>query len=425
MSAQTQQALSESGPHRTVVTGLGVLCGVGVGLEPVWDGIINGRSGIHPLHGPEFDDVPVKIGGTVPEFDPARWIDAKELRRVDACVVYGLAAAQMAWADAGLDHEAVTARWNPERAGVAWGTAIGGIDWLERSVIDRVHGRRLSPFFVAGILPNMAAGHVSIALGLRGPSICQATACAASSHALGLARMMITSGMADVMVVGGAEKVATPLTIAGHAAMRALSQRNDDPGRASRPWDRNRDGFVLGDGGAVLVLESEAHARRRGARIYAELIGFGLSSDAHHITSPSGDGDGAARAMHMALRDARLPPDAIDYVNAHGTSTPVGDLAEVAGLKAVFGDRAKRTPVSSTKSMTGHLLGASGALEAVFSVLSLYRHVLPPTINLDQPDDGCDLDFVPHEARSQRVRRVLSNSFGFGGTNSALIFQRY
>lgn len=425
MNAQTQPALSESGPHRTVITGLGVLCGLGVGLGPVWDGIINARSGIHPLHGPEFDDVPVKIGGTVPGFDPAQWIDAKELRRVDSCVVYGLAAAQMAWADAGLAHEAATARWNPERAGVAWGTAIGGIDWLERSVIDRVHGRRLSPFFIAGILPNMAAGNVSIALDLRGPSICQATACAASSHALGLARMMITSGMADVMVVGGAEKVATPLSIAGHAAMRALSQRNDDPARASRPWDRNRDGFVLGDGGAVLVLESEAHARRRGARIYAELIGFGLSSDAHHITSPSGDGDGAARAMRMALRDARLPPDAIDYVNAHGTSTPVGDLAEVAGFKAVFGDRAKRTPVSSTKSMTGHLLGASGALEAVFSVLSLYRHVLPPTINLDQPDQGCDLDFVPHEARSQRVRRVLSNSFGFGGTNSALIFQRW
>jgi 3-oxoacyl-[acyl-carrier-protein] synthase II len=425
MSAHAPHSPATTSPQRTVITGLGVLCGVGIGLEPVWDGIVNGRSGIHPLHGAEFDDVAVKIGGTVPGFDPAPWIDPKEMRRVDAGVVYGLAAAQMAWADAGLDQEAARERWNPDRAGVAWGTAIGGIEWLERSVIDRVHGRRLSPFFVAGILPNMTAGNVSIALGLRGPSICQATACAASSHAIGLARMMINAGIADVMVVGGAEKVATPLTIAAHAAMRALSQRNDDPGRASRPWDRGRDGFVLGDGGAVLILESEAHARRRGARIYAELVGFGLSSDAHHITSPCSDGVGAARAMRMALDDAHLPAEAIDYVNAHGTSTPVGDLAEVAGLKAVFGHRARHTPVSSTKSMTGHLLGASGALEAVFSVLALCRQVLPPTINLDQPDDGCDLDFVPHAARDKRVRRVLSNSFGFGGTNSALIFQNY
>lgn len=425
MSARSPRSAAATGPQRTVVTGLGALCGVGVGVESVWDGIVNGRSGIHPLAGPEFDAVSVKIGGTVRGLDAAQWIDAKESRRVDACVVYGLAAAKMAWADAGLDRESASGRWNPDRAGVAWGTAMGGIEWLERSVIDRVHHRRLSPFFVAGVLPNMAAGNVSIALGLRGPSICQTTACAASSHAIGLARMMISAGMADVMVVGGAEKVATPLSIAGHAAMHALSQRNDDPGRASRPWDRDRDGFVLGDGGAVLILESETHARRRGARIYAELIGFGLSSDAHHITSPSRDGDGAARAMRMALADARLPAQAIDYVNAHGTSTPVGDLAEVAGLKAVFGDHARRTPISSTKSMTGHLLGASGALEAVFSVLALCRRVLPPTINLDQPDDGCDLDFIPHQARDKRVRRVLSNSFGFGGTNSALIFQRY
>lgn len=411
--------------RRTVVTGLGALCGVGVGLATVWDGIVNGRSGIHPLNGPEFDGVSVKIGGTVLGFDSSRWMDPKESRRVDACVMYGLAAARMAWADAGLDQESALSRWSPERAGVAWGTAIGGIEWLERSVIDRVNDRRLSPFFIPGVLPNMTAGNVSIALDLRGPSICQATACAASSHALGLARMMISSGMADVMIVGGSEKVATPLTIARHAAMRALSMRNDDPVRASRPWDRSRDGFVLGDGGAVLVLESEAHARRRGARIYAEFVGFGLSSDARHITSPSEDGEGAARAMRMELRDARLPADMIDYVNAHGTSTPVGDLAEVACLKAVFGHRAKKVPISSTKSMTGHLLGASGALEAVFSVLSLRHQTLPPTINLDQPDEGCDLDFIPHQARDKRVHRVLSNSFGFGGTNSALIFQSY
>lgn len=405
-----------------VVTGLGVLCGVGVGLDAVWDGITAGRSGIHTLHGAEFDGMPVKIGGSLEDFDAAAWIDPKERRRVDASVVYGLAAARMAWADAGLEQESKLPHWMPERAGVAWGTAIGGIDWLERSAVDRVQARKPSPFFIAGTLPNMAAGNVSIALGLRGPSICQSTACAASSHAIGLARMLITSGLADVMVVGGAAKVTTPLTIAGHAAMRALSQRNDAPQRASRPWDRDRDGFVLGDGGAVLVLESEAHARRRGARIYAHVAGFGLSSDAHHITTPCADGDGAARAMRMALADARLAADEIDYVNAHGTSTPVGDLAEVNALKSVFGERARRLPVSSTKSMTGHLLGSAGALEAVFSVLALHRQVLPPTINLDAPDAGCDLDFVAHTARDGRLRHVLSNSFGFGGTNSALVF---
>jgi 3-oxoacyl-[acyl-carrier-protein] synthase II len=413
-----------------VITGMGALCGVGVGIEDVWQGICNGRSGIRTLEGEEFAALSVRIGGTVPAFDSSPWVSIKEARRVDPCVTYGLVAAGMAWTDAGLDLESRRNAWDPERAGIAWGSAIGGISWLERGAVDRFQNRRLSPFFIAGLLPNMAAGNISIALNLQGPSLCQSTACAASSHAIGLARMLIQQGLADVMVVGGAEKVATPLTIDGHAIMGALSTRNDDPRRASRPWDSNRDGFVLGDGGAVLILESESHARRRGARIYAEVAGFGLSSDAFHITSPSKDGSGAGRAMRMALVDAQVNPSDIDYINAHGTSTPVGDLAEVSGLKGVFGAHARRIPVSSTKSMTGHLLGAAGALEAVFSVLALQNGILPPTINLDDPDPECDLDFIPHLARESRLNQrrlthVLSNSFGFGGTNSSLIFRAY
>lgn len=410
--------------ERVVVTGVGGLCGVGVGIEALWAGLINGRSGIRRLEGEAYAGLSVRIGGAVPDtFEAADWMPVREARRVDASVVYGLAAARMAWRDAGLSE--VDGAPVPERAGVAWGTAIGGIDWLERSAVDRVQGRRLSPFFVAGTLPNMTAGNVSIALNLRGPSLCQSTACAASAHAIGLARMMIAQGYADLMVVGGSERVATPLTIEGHATMRALSQRNDDPEAASRPWDRDRDGFVLGDGGAVLVLESEAHARRRGAVIHAELAGFGLSSDARHVTSPSEDGEGAARAMRMALRDAGVTLDGVDYINAHGTSTPVGDVAEVAGLKAVFGEALRRIPISSTKSMTGHLLGAAGALEAAVAVQALRHQAIPPTRNLDSPDRGCDLDFVPHVARDRRLTHVLSNSFGFGGTNASLVFRRW
>ncbi|HEX6832919.1 MAG TPA: beta-ketoacyl-ACP synthase II, partial [Rudaea sp.] len=365
---------------------------------------------------------PTKIAGEVRDFDPAQYVPAKDVKKMDPFIHYGIAAAMQAMNDAGLKANEPDA----ERIGVAIGAGIGGIHTIERtSVTFHEHGqRKISPFFVPSSIINMASGDLSIMLGLKGPNIACVTACTTATHNLGLAMRMIQYGDADVMVAGGAEYATTGVAMGGFCSARAMSTRNDEPARASRPWDKDRDGFVLSDGAGVLVIEELEHARKRGAQIYCELVGFGMSGDAFHMTSPPEDGDGARRSMAAALKDAQLNPDQIHYVNAHATSTGAGDVAEVAAIKACFGDYAYQLPVSSTKSMTGHLLGAAGGVEAIFSILALRDNVLPPTINLDNPDQGCDLDFVPHTARDKKLDIVLSNSFGFGGTNGTLVFKR-
>jgi 3-oxoacyl-[acyl-carrier-protein] synthase II len=408
--------------RRVVVTGLGILSPLGNDLQSSWDGIIHGRSGIGPITHFDASSFPTRISGEVRGFDPAQWVAPKDIKKMDPFVLYGVAASMMALADSGLVIEGEAA----ERIGVAIGAGIGGLKGIEETTLKYAEGgaRKVSPFYVPSTIINMVAGQVSIMTGAKGPNIAAVTACTTATHNIGLAMRMIQYGEADAMIAGGAEYATTPTSLGGFCAMKALSTRNDDPGKASRPWDRDRDGFVMGDGAGILVLEEYEQAKARGARIYCELVGFGMSGDAFHMTAPSESGEGAARCMRNALRDAGIDASQVGYINAHGTSTPAGDLAETRAVKAALGEHAYKTMVSSTKSMTGHLLGAAGGIEAVFSAMALHTGIIPPTINLDNPSEGCDLDYVPHVAREAKVDIVMSNSFGFGGTNGTLVFRR-
>ena len=409
--------------RRVVVTGMGMISPLGIGNEPTWEGLIAGRSGIGPITKFDSGQYTTKIAGEVRGFNPEQWIDKKEIKKSDTFIHYAIAASDMAVADAGLD----CANADSERFGVIIGSGIGGLPLIEEmhtKLMERGPSR-ISPFFIPGLIVNMASGMISIRHGCKGPSSAPATACATGAHAIGDAFKIIQRDDADIMFAGGSEAVITPLAVGGFGAMRALSTRNDEPERASRPWDLNRDGFVMGEGAGVLILETLEHAQARGARIYCELTGYGMSSDAYHITAPSEDGDGMIRVMKRALRDSGLQLTDIAYINAHGTSTPVGDKVETIAIKSVFGDAAYKLAVSSTKSMTGHLLGAAGGLEAAISVKVLETGIIPPTINYETPDPECDLDYVPNKARETAARHVMSNSFGFGGTNATLIFSKY
>jgi len=408
--------------RRVVVTGLGIVSPVGIGVAEAWAAILAGRSGIGRITRFDAAAYASQIAGEVKDFDIARYLPAKEARRMDRFVHFGMAAAIEALKDSGIE---VTPA-NAERIGVNIGSGIGGLPLIEETHTELLKSgpRRISPFFIPATIINMVAGNLSIMFGLKGPNLAIVTACTTSAHCIGDAGRLIEYGDADVMVAGGAEATVSPLGVGGFCAARALSTRNDDPAAASRPWDKGRDGFVLGEGAGVLVLEEYEHARARGARIYCELAGYGMSADAHHMTAPCEDGEGASRCMHNALRNARLNLDQVDYVNAHGTSTPLGDIAETVALKRCLGDHAAKVAISSTKSMTGHLLGAAGGIEAVFSVLAIRDQVAPPTINLTDPDPQCDLDYVPNTARPMKVGVAMSNSFGFGGTNGTLVFQK-
>ena len=407
--------------RRVVVTGLGAVTPLGLTAESSWQGIKQGRSGIGPLDRYDVSQYPTRIAGLVRDFDPTEHLSPKEARKVDPFIHYGIVAGDEALRDSGIDMDGV----ERHRFGVHVGSGIGGISTIETNhdVLQTKGIRRISPFFVPGSIINMISGNISIRHGLTGPNLATVTACTTATHCIGLSARLIAYGDADIMLAGGAEAGSSPLGMAGFCAARALSQRNDAPEAASRPWDKDRDGFVLGDGAGVLVLEEYEHAKARNARIYAELTGFGMSADAHHITAPLEDGSGADLCMQNALRDADLSPADIDYINAHGTSTQAGDVAETQAIRRCFGSHADSLAVSSTKSMTGHLLGAAGGIEAVFCLQALRDQVLPPTINLDAPGEQCDLDYVPNQAREASVKTVLSNSFGFGGTNGTLIFQ--
>ncbi len=408
--------------RRVVVTGLGILSPVGNDLESSWDGIIHGRSGIGPITHFDTSSFATRIAGEVKGFDPGAWIAPKDIKKMDPFVHYGVAASLMALRDSGLE----ISESNADRIGVAIGAGIGGLKGIEDTTLKFNDGgaRKISPFYVPSTIINMIAGQVSIMTGAKGPNIAAVTACTTSTHNIGLAMRMIQYGDADAMIAGGAEFATTPTSVGGFCAMKALSTRNDDPEKASRPWDRERDGFVMGDGAGIVVLEEYERAKARGARIYCEVAGFGMSGDAYHMTAPSESGEGAARCMVNAIRDAGIDATQIGYINAHGTSTPAGDLAETMAIKSALGAHAYKTMISSTKSMTGHLLGAAGGVEAVFSALALHTGIIPPTINLDQPSEGCDLDYVPHTARQQQVDVAMSNSFGFGGTNGTLVLRR-
>lgn len=408
--------------RRVVVTGLGIVSPVGSDLATAWSNLLKGYSGIKPITAYDCSSYPTRFAGIVEGFDAGQWMGAKEVRRNDPFIHYGVGAAKMAMTDSGLE---VTDA-NRERISVMMGSGIGGIGTIEEQCMLLNNGgiKKVSPFFVPGSIINMISGTVSIDLGLRGPTFGVVSACTTGSHSIGIAHRMIVYGDADVVIAGGAEAGSAPAGISGFCASRALSTRNDEPHRASRPWDRDRDGFVLGDGAGALVLEEYEHAKARGARIYAELVGFGMTSDAHHITQPVPGGPQVARCMVNALQDAGISPEDVDHVNAHATSTPLGDVAENDAIKRTFGDHAGKLAISGTKSMTGHLLGAAGAIEAIFSVLAIRDNVVPPTINLENPDEGCDLDYVPGVAREQKVNVVISNSFGFGGTNGSVVFRR-
>lgn len=412
------------GDRRIVVTGLGCISPVGNDVATAWDSIQAGRSGIGPLTAFDSEKFSAKIAGEIRDFDLDAYLAPKDARKSDPFIHYGMAAAIQAIADAGLDEQPDQA----ERYGVAIGAGIGGIHTIETTYQTYIDSgpRRISPFFVPGCIINMVAGNVSIRYGFKGPNISIVTACTTATHNIGEAARMIAYGDADVMVAGGSEYGTTPTAYGGFTAARALSTRNDEPEKASRPWDTDRDGFVLSNGAGVVVLEEYEHARKRGAKIYAELIGYGRSADAYHMTSPPEGGEGAARCMRNAIDDAGLNLDEVDYINAHGTSTPVGDRAECEAVRGLFGDHAGDMMISSTKSMTGHLLGAAGGVEAIFTILALHDQVVPPTINLDNPDPACaGLDLVPHEARSADIKVALSNSFGFGGTNGSLLLRRF
>ncbi len=409
--------------RRVVVTGVGLVCALGIGTEESWRNLVAGCSGIAPITHFDTTGFDCKIAGEVKNFDPFQWIEKKELKKMARFIQVALA---------GADFAVKSANWKPEdsnldEVGVYVSSGIGGFDIIEREHGKLLNGgpNKISPFFIPSAIVNLASGQISIRYGAKGPNSATATACSASAHAVGDSFKIIERGAAEMMICGGSEATITPMGVGGFAAMKALSTRNDDPQHASRPWDAGRDGFVVGEGAGILILESLEHAEKRNAPILAEIVGYGMSGDAYHMTQPEENGDGAYRVMMAALKDAKLTPNDIGYVNAHGTSTPIGDVIETRALKRVFGERAKKVPISSTKSMTGHLLGGAGGLEAGISVLALRDQTLPPTINLENPDPECDLDYVPNHARKASVEYALSNSFGFGGTNAALIFRRW
>ena len=410
--------------RRVVVTGLGIVSPVGSTVDSAWDAVLNGRSGIAPVTRFDVSNFPVRFGGAVKDFDVAQYIPAKEARRMDEFMHYGVAAGMQAVTDSGIDFS----KTDPAMCGAVCGAGIGGLWTIEEdhnAYLAANSPRKISPFFIPAAIINMIAGHLSIKYGLKGPNLGVVTACTTSTHAIGLGMRTIQYGDADVIIAGGGEMATTRTGLGGFGQAKALSTRNDAPTEASRPWDKDRDGFVLSDGGGAVLLEELEHAKKRGARIYAELVGFGMSGDAYHITAPPEDGEGARLAMAKSLADAHLNPADVQYINAHATSTPLGDKAETTAMKRAFGEHAKKLAVSSTKSMTGHLLGAAGVVEAIFSVLAIRDGVAPPTINYRTPDPECDLDYVPNTARKMKIDVALSNSFGFGGTNGSLIFRRF
>jgi 3-oxoacyl-[acyl-carrier-protein] synthase II len=409
--------------RRVVVTGMGLVTPLGTGVEKNWDALINGRSGIRRIS--RFSNVeayPSQIAGEVPDFDPADFIEPKEIKKMDLFIQYAVAAAAMAMTDSGLKIDAELA----EQVGVIIGVGLCGIDTIETTKEAVLQGgpRKISPFFIPKVISNLAPGQIAIRHGAKGINLTPTSACASGTHAIGEAYHLIRRGLQDAVITGGAESAITPLAVGGFAAMKALSTRNDEPERASRPFDRDRDGFVIAEGSGVLILEERERALQRGAKIYAEVVGYAANGDAHHMTAPAPEGEGAARCMRLALKDAGLAPTDVDYINAHGTSTEYNDANETIAIKRVFGEQAARLAVSSTKSMTGHLLGAAGAVEGLFSALTLHHGLIPPTINYDNPDPQCDLDYVPNEARKADLKVVLSNSFGFGGTNACVIMRR-
>ncbi|MDR0181375.1 beta-ketoacyl-ACP synthase II [Lysobacter arvi] len=411
-----------SNNRRVVVTGLGAVSPLGNDVASTWDGIVNGRSGIGPITHFDASSFTTRIAGEVRDFDITQWVNPKDAKKMEEFIHYGVAASLMALKDADLTVD----ESNAERIGALIGSGIGGLLGIEEQTIKYHDGgpRKVSPFYVPSTIINMLPGQVSLLTGIKGPNFSAVSACATANHSIGMAMRMIQYGDADVMVAGGAERGSSPTSVAGFCSMKAMSTRNDDPTHASRPWDKDRDGFVLGDGAGILILEEYEHAKARGARIYCELAGFGASSDAFHMTAPSENGEGPARCMVAAMKDARINPEDVAYLNAHGTSTPLGDLAETLAIKRALGDHAYRTMVSSTKSMTGHLLGAAGGVEAIFSVLALHHGIIPPTINLFEAGEGCDLDYVPNVAREKKIDVAMSNGFGFGGTNGTLVFKR-
>jgi 3-oxoacyl-[acyl-carrier-protein] synthase II len=411
--------------RRVVVTGLGIISPVGSSVDTAWDAIRNGRSGIGPVASFDASHMKTRIAGEVVDFDVAEYLSPREAKRMDEFVHYGFAAAVDALNDAGLLDE--NSHHDPERIGCALGAGIGGLKTIEVTTQAYLKGgpRKVSPFYIPGSIINMIGGYLSLKYNLKGPNLAIVTACSTATHNIGSAMRMIQYGEADVMVSGGAEFATTPTSMSGFITARAMSTRNEQPEQASRPWDEERDGFVLSNGAGVVILEELEHAKKRGATIYGEVLGFGMSADAYHMTAPPDDGEGAARCMRIAMNDAGVNPQDVDYINAHGTSTPLGDLAETIATKTIFGDHAHTVAISSTKSMTGHLLGAAGGVEAIFSLLSVRDGVIPPTINLDNPGEGCDLDYVPNTARETDVDIAVSNSFGFGGTNGSLVFRKF
>ena len=406
--------------RRVVVTGMGIVSPLGNDLASSWDGIVNGRSGITGITHFDASAMATRIAGEVKDFDPGLWMTPKDVKKMDAFIHYGVAASLMAMRDAGLEVN----EDNAERIGAMIGSGIGGILGIEEQTIKYHQGgaRKISPFYIPSTIINMLPGQISLMTGIKGPNFSAVSACASANHSIGVAMRMIQYGDADAMIAGGAERGTSPTSIGGFCAMKAMSTRNDDPTGASRPWDKERDGFVMGDGAGILVIEEYEHAKARGARIYCELRGFGAGADAFHMTAPSENGEGPARCMVAALKDAGINADQVEYLNAHGTSTALGDLAETLAIKRALGDHAYKTMVSSTKSMTGHLLGAAGGVEAIFSVMALHTGIIPPTINLHTPGDGCDLDYVPNTAREKKIDIAVSNGFGFGGTNGTLVF---
>ncbi|MCS7163950.1 MAG: beta-ketoacyl-ACP synthase II [Thermodesulfovibrio sp.] len=411
------------GKRRVVVTGLGMVSPLGLDVQSSWQAVIQGKSGVGYITQFDTTNYPVKIAAEVKGFDPTNYIEPKEVKKMDRFIHFAIAATEMAIADSQLK---ITPE-NSERIGVVIGSGMGGLPAIEyyHKVLIEKGWRRISPFFIPMVIVNLAAGQISIRYGIKGPNIAVTTACATGNHSIGEAFRIIQYGDADVMIAGGTEAVITPMAIAGFSIMRALSTRNHEPEKASRPFDIDRDGFVMGEGAGILILEELGHAIKRGAKIYAELVGYGMNADAYHITAPSPQGEGGARCMKMALKDAGISPEEIDYINAHGTSTKQGDELETQAIKTIFGEHAYKLCVSSTKSMTGHLLGAAGGVEAIFTVLSIYEGIIPPTINLDNPDPECDLDYVPYKAKKKEIRYAMTNSFGFGGTNSSLVFKKF
>ncbi len=409
--------------RRVVITGLGLVTPVGIGVKNTWEAICAGKSGIGPITRFDATHFPVKIAAEVKGFDPNDFLPTKEAKRMELFIAYAIAATRMAMEDSGLKID----ESNSNRVGVITGCGLGGLGIMEDTIltVDKKGPKRVTPFFIPMMIGNMAAGMISIHFNAKGPNASLATACAAGAHATGDSFKLIQNGTTDAMITGGVESVITPTCIAGFAAMKALSRRNDEPGKASRPFDKDRDGFVVGEGSGICILESLDNALERGAHIYAEMCGYGMSGDGHHMTAPPPDGNGAVRCMEAAIKDAGLTYDQIDYINAHGTSTPINDLYETRAVKAVFKEKAKTIPISSTKSMTGHLLGGAGGIETVFTALTIKNGIMPPTMNCDHPDEECDLDYIPHEARKKDVKIAMTNSFGFGGTNASLLLKAY